>query len=161
MGANAANGSHPVCQRGSPLQPAKHQQQEKTKSVVMIRVFMSKNGRNTLTAAAPPRTPLGSLQRYSRLCSWTKGKGKRGEGRRQEGESGRRRVKEGKELRKRRRNGGKGKRRGEIDYGPSFRSWIRQWICTKFVKVLFLLTLSTIFTRHSLITNNSCSIKSV
>jgi len=56
----------------------------------------------------------------------TKGKGKRGEGRRQEGESGRRRVKEGKELRKRRRNGGKGKRRGEIDYGPSFRSWIRQ-----------------------------------
>ena len=29
------------------------------------------------------------------------------------------------------------------------------------LKVFFLLTLSTIFTRHSLITNNSCSIKSV
>ena len=38
MGANAANGSHPVCQQGSPLQPQSTSSKKRTKSVVMIRV---------------------------------------------------------------------------------------------------------------------------
>jgi len=71
----------------SPPKPVKHQQQQRTKSIVNRRVFRSQNSLNALAAGDPPQTPLGGIQRFPDTLVGLRervGEGERREGRRKQ-----------------------------------------------------------------------------